>query len=230
MKTKIMFFLLLSVSTVVQAQVNYEIRQGIEFFLTNKMNMGELKNDLNLSDIQGSPYLKDEFVNGSIYTVQNEEYVDVPMRYNVYNDEMEFKDANGEVKAIAAPEVLEKIEIGNQKLYYIPYWAAKKMKHGYFDLVTGGKASLFIKHKVIFKDAEEPGAYKEEVPARFIKDQDEYYIRIGKEAAVIVGNKKDLFEIFPDHKDNIEAFIKKNKIKTNKAESLLELVNYYNTM
>ncbi len=231
MKTKIMVFILVTVTSVVaHAQNDYSIRQAIDFFNINKAASGEWKNVLTQSDIQGSPYLEDEFINGDIYTVQKEKYVDVPMRYNVYNDQVEFKIENGEIKALATPEVLEKIKIGKHNLCYIPYLAAKKMKRGYFDQVTNGKASLYIRHRVIFKEAEKPGAYKDAVPARFIKDSDDYYIRIGKEAAEIVGNKKDLIEIFPDQKDKIETYIKKHKIRTSKVESLAEVVKYYNSL
>jgi hypothetical protein len=67
------------------------------------------------------------------------------------------------------------------------------------------------------------------VPARFVKRPNEYYIRIGKEPAMLIAKRKDLEEVFPDHKDEISDFIKKNKVKPNDPELLKELVQFYNS-
>jgi hypothetical protein len=47
---------------------------------------------------------------------------------------------------------------------------------------------------------------------------------------MLITKKKDLEEAFPDHKDEISGFIKKNKVKPNKPELLKELVQYYNSL
>ncbi len=230
MKTKItlLLFLVLSVA-VSHAQTEYKLRQLMDF-LNTKMTREEWNKNPDQSNFKGSPYLEDDFTEGTVYTVQKDKYVDVPMRYNIYNDDVEFKNTSGKVLAIAKPDEIEKVEIGNHQLFYIPYVITKKVKQGYLELVEGGNASLFIKHSVIFKDAEAPGAYKEAEPAQFVTMADEFYIRIGEEAAEMITNKKDLIEIFADHKNEIETYIKKHKIKTNKVDSLSELVKYYNSL
>jgi hypothetical protein len=53
---------------------------------------------------------------------------------------------------------------------------------------------------------------------------------VGNEQARLVDNKNDLPNLFPDKNSEIEAFIKKNKTKTNNPEDLRELVNYYNSL
>jgi hypothetical protein len=45
-----------------------------------------------------------------------------------------------------------------------------------------------------------------------------------------VSKPKDLLEVFSGHKDEVAAFIKKNKVKTNNVESLKELVQFYNSL
>lgn len=231
MKTKIMLFIVLALtSSIVYAQGIYELKQAMDFYGINKLATGEWKDVLTQSDIEGSPYLDDNFINGTVYTVQKDKYVNVPMRYNIFNDEVEFKNSEGQVQAIATPEIIEKIEINNHQLFYIPYISSKKIKHGFFELVEEGNASLFTKQKIIFKDAETAGAYKKAAPAQFINNGDEYYIQVGKDAALLVTNKKDLINIFPDHIDKVKAFVKKHKTKTNKVDSLAELVKYYNSL
>jgi len=202
----------------------------MDFVNGKKVISGEFNKELTESEIEGSAYLNKEFINGTIYTVQKEKYVNIPLRYNVYNDDMEFKNQNDEIQAIAAPGSIDKIEIGELSFKYIPYMVGQKIKNGYFELITDGNAALYIRYEVTFKEGEKAGAYKEASPPSFIKTPNEYYIQIGGNAATLVGNKKSLLEIFPDNKDNVETFIKKNNIKTNDSESLAKLVNYYNSL
>ena len=231
MKTKIILFLLLIVYAISgTAQSDYISMKLSDFMSSKKIISGETIEELDESEINGSAYLNKEFINGTIYTAQKEKFTDVPLRFNVYSDDMEFKNQNNEIMAIAAPENIEKIEIGELSFKYIPYMAGQKIKNGFFELVTDGNASLYIRHEIIFKEAEKAGAYKEASPPSFINNPNEYYIQIGKNAATLVKNKKSLQEMFPDNKDKVETFIKKNNIKTNEAESIAELVNYYNSL
>jgi len=215
---------------IITAQSNYELRQAMDLFKTNKMLRDDSRGLLSEKDFQGSPYLDDNFVKGSVYTTSKTEYVDVPLRYNIYNDQIEFKTGDNRVQALAVPESIEKIEFGNYKMVYIPYSISKKVRRGFFVTLAEGKASLYEKPRVTFKEATEAGAYKEAEPAKFVRNTDEYYIRVGENQAKLVGNKNDLLEVFPDHQKQLETFIKKNKIKPNKPESLKELVKYYNSL
>lgn len=208
----------------------YQIHEAMDFFRTNQLHNGELKNILTENDIQGSPYLNEEFLNGTIFTTSKLQFVDVLLRYNVYNDEIEFKTPEGETQALATPEIVETIEFGDYKMVYIPFSNVKKIRYGFFKVELEGNASLYLRSEVIFKKAEKPAAYKEAEPAKFINKPNSYYIRVGLEQAKKVGNKKELLDIFPDHQNELTTFIKKNKIKTNKPERLKELVRYYNSL
>jgi len=216
--------------TIGQVTLSYELRETIDFYRTNKFITDSGKNQLAMKQVKGSPYLNDEFVNGSIYTVQRIHYPDIPLRYNIYNDELEFKTPANEIQALATPEIVEKAILGNTHLVYSAYSNSNKIKKGYFVVLEEGKAMLYAKPGVIFKEATEPAAYKEAEPPKFEKKADDYYIRIGTGPAQMISNKKELLAIFSDNKDKIESYIDKNKVKTNKSESLKELVKYYNSL
>ena len=213
-----------------QYQLNYEIRETMDFYRSNKLIDGSMKSKFTEKDIMGSPYLNDEFVNGSVYTIQKLMYSDVPLRFNIYNDDIEFKTPTGEVMALSAPEILEKAEFGNFQMVYSPYLQTNKIKKGFFVVLEQGKASLYSKPVIFFQEPTQPAAYKEAEPPKFVRKADEYYIRIGTEQAVLINNKKDLIEAFPDNQDKIESFISKNKIKTNKPAGLKEVVQFYNSL
>jgi hypothetical protein len=227
--TLIFIFSLAGVSNA-QLPLGYLLRETMDLYETNKLASGNYKNILTEKDIKGSPYLNDEFETGSIYTVQRIQYADIPLRYNIFNDDIEFKTPTGEVQALATPEIVEKAVFGNTLMIYSPYLLGNKNKKGFFIILVEGKASLYAKPNVIFKDATEAAAYKEPEPAMFVKKSDEYFIRIGAGQAQIIGGKKELISAFPDNQDKIDSFISKNKIKINKPESLKELFDYYNSL
>ena len=226
--TTVIFLLFLS--NISFAQDTYSIREAMDFYRTNKLTSGDYSTTLAESDIEGSPYLNDEFVNGTVYTINKEKYVNIPLRYNMFNEQIEFKTPQDQVQALADPTLVDRVEFGENKMVYISHIVSKRAKKGYLSVLEEGKASLYAKNTVMFKKAEEPGAYKEAVPAQFIKRPDVYFIQVGAAAALRAGNKKEILEIFPDKQKEIAAYLKKHKVKTNNPDQLKELVRYYNSL
>ena len=226
----LLFVVTLSIFSFAQLQLSYQLRETMDFYNTNKFISGANKSILTETDIKGSPYLNEEFETGSIYTVQMIQYNGIPLRYNIYNDNIEFKTPTNEIQALATPEIVEKAVFGDYQMVFLSYLMANKTRKGFFVVLEEGKASLYSKPGVAFKEPTEPAAYKDAEPAKFVKKADEYYIRIGTEQAVLINSKKDLIDAFPENKDKVESFINKNKIKTNKPEGLKEAVKYYNTL
>lgn len=231
MKHLIVFALFFSLWATVRSQPNlYQVRQAMEFYSLNKLRSGTTNNTLSEKDIEGSPYLNDEFVKGSVFTTQKQQFVDIPLRYNIFNDELEFKTPDNVVQALATPELVEKATFGEHQLVHSPYFVSKNIKTGFFEVLVQGKASLYAKHEVVFNNATEPAAYKEAQPAKFVAKPEDYYIRAGNDAAFLISGKKDLMDAFPDHKNKMGKFVKENKVKPNKPETLKQLVEYYNSL
>lgn len=230
-RIKLACIFLMVFSLSVNAQSEYQIREALDFFRANKMQSGEWNAFLTEKDIEGSPYLQDEFVEGSVYTTSKTQYVGLPLRYNVYNEQMEFKTEDGEIRAIAEPETVEKIEMGNLQLVFAPYSGGRKTRHSYFVVEVDGQASLYRRPEIMFKEATEAGAYKDPEPAQFVRKNDTYYIRVGNTPAILVSSKKDLETVFSgEYQKEINDFIRKNKVRPRKEESLFELVRFYNSL
>jgi hypothetical protein len=224
----ITFFTITGVLAQMTFYSAYEIKKAVELLDFNRRHSGDISKFLTEANIDGSPYLNDEFIEGAVFTTSKTQYVGVPLRYNIYNDQIEFQLGENPVQALAAPETVEMVQFGDFMFEYIPHTNAKKIKRGFFIIEEKGNATLYSKPQVIFENAKEPAAYQDAVPARFLTRPDEYYIRVGKEPAVLIAKKKDLEEVFPYHKAEIAEFIKKNKVKPNNPESLKELVQFYN--
>lgn len=213
-----------------QFGISYETRKAFELYNTNKFISGSAKSTLYDVDYTGSPYLNDEFVVGSIYSIQRIQYEEVPLRYNIYNDELEFKTPASEILALANPDIVVKAVLGDTSLVYLPFLQAGKSKKGFFIVLEEGRISLLAKPDIFLKPAIEPGAYKDPEPPKFVRKPDEYYLKTESGQVQLITNKKELIAAFPDNQDKIESFISKNKTKPNKSESLIELVLYYNSL
>ena len=227
---RLLFVFSIFSSLTIAAQVNYQLRNAIDLFRSNIIANKEIKNALAETAIDGSPYLNDEFITGDIFTTSKTQFPDIPLRYNIYNDEIEFKSPEGNISALVAPEIIDKVVFGNYTMVYAPYNYAKRMNRGFFRLVTSGKASLYARSNIEYCEPVPPAAYKNAQPAKFIKKADSYYIRIGEDAAQKIENKKGLPEIFPEHYKEITVFIKRNKTNDRKEGDLKELVDYYNSL
>jgi hypothetical protein len=219
---------------IVFAQMNYQsaykIKQAVDFFNFNKTQTDRPFAALTEADIKGSPFLNEEFAEGSVFTTSKTQFVSVPLRYNIFNDKIEFRGDDGRAYEIGVPEVIEKVEFGEYKMEYLPYLTSKKLKRGFFMILEKGYASLYSKPRVIFEEAKNPGAYQDAQPAMFISRPEEYYIKVGMEAAKPIYKSKDLAEVFPDHQKEVLSFLKKNKLRHNNPDNLKELVQFYNSL
>lgn len=213
------------------SQETYQIKESWDFFRSEQLQTGGWRTVLSENNIQGSPYLNSEFVDGTIYTSAKSQYRNVPLRYNIYNDELEFKTEEDKIQAVATPGIIEKVEFGNCKLVYMDYSSLDNRDKGFLRLlVEGQEASLFVKSEVLFREPTMEAAFKQPEPAKFVSKPDAYYIQIGNEIPQKVKSKKEIIELFEGHEDEIMHFMKKNKIKPRKTESLIALVDYYNSL
>jgi hypothetical protein len=194
------------------------------------MERGDWKKILAESDIEGSPYFEDEFVEGAVFMTSKVQFVGLPLRFNIFNDQVEFRSDDGSLMVLSVPEVIEKVEFGETTLEYSVYSHLNKIRRGFFVVLEKGEASLYSRPRITFEDARKPGAYSEAKPPRFIKRPDEYYIRISKEPAILISKRKDIEGLFPDHEKEIQDFIRKNRIKINQPEDLIKVVQYLNSL
>lgn len=174
-------------------------------------------------DIAGSPYYSKDFVTAKIAT----NYEQIPVRYNSYTDEIEFKK-NNETQVLPKSAEFARIEISSPKQTMILIETSDELSGYFFELVNG-KISLYKKIKTKFVDVV-PAAngYATERPANFRNLDPVYYIKTEKGFIKKPKNQKEIIAEFPDKKDALTAFFKSNKIKFDKDEDLIKLVTFLN--
>lgn len=200
-----------------------------EFYKQYKMHE-YIQNFGSKSEIEGSPYASEEYLPGEVITTGNLAYKGIPLRLNIYSNEMEFKTEDGSIFSLGTPEIIDFILIGKEKYIYCPYSQGPRIQKGYFRILTEGKVILLEKKIVKLLPAEPAQAYKDAEPAKFVKSPAEYYIRILPAEAKRIADKKDFQEIVTDHPVEMNDFIRKNKIRFTKSEDMVKLIEYYNSL
>ncbi len=220
-------FLSLAFSASVTSQ---EVFQSPEFnkFWNNLEHIKRLEGESPIS-YKGSPYLY-ETADASI-TFENGQVIQpLTIRYNVHDDVMEIK--KGEVfYTIPKEKYFPLITMGDHSFSLEIYQLLNNKKLGYFEvLVSDSVCSLFLKHRVVFQQAEEAKPYVDAKPAQFKKQVPELYLSHNNGVLQEVKSKKDFIELVNAHHQEIETFIKKNKTKFRNPDSVKELVAYYNSL
>jgi len=178
-------------------------------------------------EINGSPWENAEFVTGEIYSSGNQHYSAIPLRYNIYSNQIEFRKPGGEIFEINPPEIIDSIFIGESSYIYYPYNIGSKTQKSFFKVLTKGSPMLLAKMNVILKEAELPGAYKDAVPASFERMQDDFYLAEVPGEAIKFSGKKDFLELLKSHSEEMEQFIKQNKTKFSRQDDMIKLVKFY---
>jgi len=214
-----------------QQQVpNPKTENYINTYAADEVKYNANTKNVSYKEIQDSPYLIDSFVVGSIYTNRNEQFQNIPVRYNIYTDNIEYIMGASSVLTLKNPETVEKIECENYKLIYLSHSDKNKLESGFFIVLTEGNASLLSKPGITLHKPTPPGGYIDAQPPRFSRNPDTYYIKVGKNQAQIIKSKKKLINSFPDCREELSKYIKTHNTKISDQKSLIDLVQFYNSL
>ncbi len=187
------------------------------------------RNNLTLNEISGSPYLDSEYKPGTVTTDDNAVYKDIPLRYNCFNDIMEFEKDNKSYELLPK-EKIKRIEFGGQVFIYKDIEGEGNNDKSFFQLLTEGKADLLARFGIKFYEAEELRGFADPKPARFDDFSETYYLSIDNGPAQMIGNNKKLVKAFGDKQREIGNFISKQKLSAKKVDDLKKIVAYYNSL
>jgi len=208
------------------------IKTSNEFYLYTSNTSKNINDFLKDNEIEGSPYLNNDFIKGYVVTIDSLKYIDIPLRYNIYNDEIEFEQ-NANVFALDNPLNYNEISIGTHIFLYLAFESGSgdnQNKSTYFEVLNPTQDLLLLKRfGVQFNKVTSAQGYVEAQPANFKKTPERFYLKFkNNELAKEVGNLKSTLSMFSDRSDEIASFIKKRKLKLRKEEDLITIVNYYN--
>lgn len=203
-------------------------RIGDEMAKIKQQRFNQERKYLKEEQIAGSPYLDRQFISGLIIKTNNTEFRDIPLRYNIFNNTMEFKQKET-ILDIADPQTISRIILDNRVFVYAPYKAGKKIRLSYFQLLTEGKFQLLKMYKVAFKGSGEKLMVGDESNSnRFERLLPAYYLRYRNGMAHLIDSQKELIKILQPIPQEVIDFIQANSINTKNEKQLIDLIEYTN--
>ncbi|HZY81014.1 MAG TPA: hypothetical protein VFE50_15935 [Cyclobacteriaceae bacterium] len=179
--------------------------------------------------VKGTPYLDETYVDGTILFANNDRKA--PIRYNAYKDVIEFQ-IDGQARALDAGSTVKRVSFGDNIFVVEKYKDDKDVtRYGYFTLLDSGKASLFSKKVMKFTPGMKGRALDGgDQPAEFRRAPDTFYFKLASGEMTEISSIKSMIAAFPDKKDELNAFAKKEKISPRDGEELKKLIEYYNSL
>ncbi len=198
------------------------------------IGLGDLVGQLNLnntiqppsSEIEGSPYLNSEFQVGEVYYNKKYQISHLPMRYNLYNGDLEY-NSNNAIMAFANPELIDKVIIGNDVFIFIERGRQSNLVSGFVKMWNDQFPTIISKLKIEYLKKEPAKAFEESKPARFKKKNDIHYLMKSPEDIEKIKSVKKLIQSLQNHQGELTSFSKREKISSNKPEEMARLLNFY---
>jgi len=227
-----LLFLLLAwyqVSTFVHAQVISPRSSTMQF--DRMMEKGTVVADVNYDNIKGSAFLNKEFVSGTLYMKNGMIFEEIPFRYNIYADQIEFKKGE-EILAFTNPNELDHVVFDGRIHIFGTYYLKGKLIKGYYQMLTDGECRLLVRRSSIIKREQLPasdfagGNYRD-----YFREEIQYFLsRDGRNLIPIRKNTKSLLKVLSDKQDEIKQFISEGKLDVRNDEDLGEVVFFYNKL
>jgi len=185
----------------------------------------------NRSNIAGTPYLNKTFQSGQPISRYDQTFPIIPLRYNIYTDNVEYKSPENKVYILRDQSKIKAYEIGDSTFIYSPYYKSKsKLSSGYFQVLVAGKTKGLIKYTIYLLQAHPTQPYKPAEPERFSKRIMSFYIKVGDKPAVSASREKNILQLYPKQKSQLSHYIKKEKIHIRKQAEFVKLIKYINTL
>lgn len=219
-----MLALIILVSLFVNAQAgneNVSYSTGNFFMKGNRPSTKEYT-------IDGTPYVNGDKFSKVIIKDYSKNVQD--LRYNAYEDEMEFK--TGDELFYANKENNLKIQFPTLNKTYkcFNYTYDGKTKLGYLVvLIDSPKYFLYKREKMeLLKGEKSQNAYSKDANDYYAKEKDLYLVSKNNQLSKFPKNFNDASEFFSIDKKELESFVKSNKINFNKELDLIKLVEFVN--
>ena len=178
-------------------------------------------------EAQGSPYIQKGFEAVKISGFENQNYV---ARFNAYSGEMEVKIGPESIIALdpeGSYDVIFKKEAKRYRpfTYYTPNG---NQKRGYLVLLKETDNFVFLKREVVqfYDKVKANSSYQNDKPAKFQREDDEYYLFTADTVTYFPTNKKELAKAFPKQANGIKSLVKSEKLSYKKEADLIKIAEF----
>jgi hypothetical protein len=175
-------------------------------------------------NVEGSPYLPEEFIKGTVF-IEGEKPYAAMMRYNAYQDEIQVQGSDG-ISSLFKREYVW-AEIGGQSFRIENYKTRSGTSKGYFVELNRGEVRLLKRIEREFKEGQPAvSSYSEDTPPRFDEEVSYYLVKEGSPAEEVRLRKKDVLGFLSSKE--AESFVKENKLRLKSESEVINLLTQVN--
>lgn len=178
-----------------------------------------------ITDIQGSPYVFEEFQAGIVYSKNENRKFKIRLNLNAYTNLFEFIYKN---ELYTMPNyIFDSVEVNYSVYIPISIVEDDKVKFFIMNLIdTDHKGNYLLKKDIVkFMDRVEEKPFISGEPPRYKKFPPEYYIYTSNKEMVLI-DKLKVFSELSDDSEKIDRFIRKGKFRKRNIDNLMEIFNY----
>ncbi|WP_338646461.1 hypothetical protein V5J73_13275 [Flavobacterium sp. KS-LB2] len=191
----------------------------------------DVLNKKDMTKIEGSEYLVDEFRLAEVAGIPQQ----IMVRYNAMTDMIEVQNEKKEIFSLMKKEPFNTITIipFTDKIKLTNYKTKDGDVNGYLVLLySNNEVALYRRDKInLQKGKEAINSYSPATSARYVKANDEYYLSLKNETAVMMPkNKKELQDLFPEKKEEIAVYLKKNNLSLKDEKSVIEISKFLSNL
>ncbi len=224
----LVLFVIMGFSAVAQTNSTFT-RTADDFWRMEKLEDGSFAK--NHTSIAGSPYLNKAFQQGKLISKYNLTFPVIPLRYNIYTDNVEYKSPKNQIFALKGHEKIAGFTIDDTTFLFSTYLKNKdKLSSGYFQVLVSGKTTGLLKYTIYLLQAQPERPYSPAKPERFSQKTLSFYLKVGDNPAVSISRAKDVLKLFPKQKSQLNKYIKQEDIHVQKPADFIKLVNYINSL
>jgi len=212
--------------------LSYSFAQKTTMY-NKRISSDELKNSLyqksiSLKDIEinGSPYLYENFMIGKIQFISDKNYINAPLRYNIYTDTFEYSKEPDDIFNINRGDKIV-FSIKNKTFKYLEFNLKGKTTSGYLEEIGD---NLFLKRTIIVSSPKKAqSSYEKDKPARY-KGFNYILYKSDKKIKLLPKKKKEIVKVFGEKSNSIASYVKTHKLNYKKEKDLIRIFNYYATI
>ena len=217
-KKQVLLAVTLAATTLARGQTSLELPSSY----INNNTYGGINNLP--PDIEGSPYLTDEFVKGTVF-VENEKPYAAMMRYNAYQDEIQVQGSDG-ISSLFKRDYIW-AEIGGETFRIQTYGDRAGTSKGYFVELNRGNIRLLKRIVREFKEGQPAvSSYSQNTPPRFDEKVTYYLVREESPAREVRLRKKDILGFLSSKE--VETYVKENNLRLNSEKEVIQVLTQIN--
>ena len=180
----------------------HEAEQNMTTVGTNNSSTVVRSFDNRYQGMRGSPYLLSQWTQADITYANNKTEKDVPVKYDVYANQLIMRRPQGDSVVIVSPTVnsflIKDINSGKNRVFS-RFNDAKtddpSLKEELLEVLYEGKTALLVRYDKTIQKASYQGAYSANRPYDELEDEKNYYLRKPDQTFVKTKlNKKHLLE------------------------------------